>query len=46
VGRYNILTGFPGETRTDYRIGPKNTSSRCTHLRPPDGCEPICLERA
>jgi hypothetical protein len=46
VGRYNILTGFPGETRTDYRIGPKNTSSSCTHLRPPDGCEPICLERA
>jgi hypothetical protein len=42
-GLNNILAGFP--VKPAPTTSPKNASSRCTHLRPSDGCEPTCQTR-
>lgn len=42
--RWNLLTGFPGETPEDY-AQQLNTVLLLRHLPPPDGCGPIWLER-
>ncbi len=41
---WNLLTGFPGETRSDYEQQ-KRTVAILHHLPPPIGCGPIWLER-
>jgi ribosomal peptide maturation radical SAM protein 1 len=41
---WNLLTGFPGETREDYEQQ-KRLLPLLMHLPPPSGCGPIWLER-
>ncbi|CAN5819189.1 RiPP maturation radical SAM C-methyltransferase [soil metagenome] len=41
---WNMLYGFPGETREDYRRNAE-LAAMITHLHPPSGCGPIRLDR-
>jgi ribosomal peptide maturation radical SAM protein 1 len=42
--RWNLLTGFPGETRADYEAQ-ERLLPLLSHLPPPTGCGPLWLER-